>query len=76
MVMRMGMQIDKKYEWLYSSKSMVSGQGLSTWSQGPGMVPQVTVMDMARARVRAIQRVMMATNHGGNSNVRGVVPLC
>ena len=41
-----------------------------------GMVPQVTVMDMARARVRAIQRVMMATNHGGNSNVRGVVPLC
>ena len=71
MVMRMGMQIDKKYEWLYSSKSMVSGQGLSQ-----GMVPQVTVMDMARARVRAIQRVMMATNHGGNSNVRGVVPLC
>ncbi len=40
------------------------------------MVPQVTVMDMARARVRAIQSVMMATNHGGNSNVRGVVPLC
>ena len=66
MVMRMGTQIDKKYEWLHSSKSMVSGQGLSQ-----GMVPQVTVMDMARARVRAIQSVMMATNH-----VRGVVPLC
>ena len=48
------------------------------WSQGlsQGMVPQVTVMDMTRARVRTIQSVMMATNHGGNSNVRGVVPLC
>ena len=68
MVMRMGMQIDKKYEWLHS------------WSQGlsQGMAPQlqVTVMDMARARVRAIQRAMMATSHGGNYNVRGVVLLC
>ena len=71
MVMRMGMPIDKQYEWLHSSQFMVS----AAWTS-QGMVPQVTVMDMARARVRAIQRAMMATSHGGNYNVRGVVLLC
>ena len=67
----MGVQFYMKYNVNIFSWCLVKGAGTSQ-----GMVPQVTVMDMARARVRAIQRVMMATNHGGNSNVRGVVPLC
>ena len=67
----MGVQFYMKYNVNIFTSCPVKGAGTSQ-----GMVPQVTVMDMARARVRAIQSVMMATNHGGNSNVRGVVPLC